>query len=67
LWSTGVYKTVPDALPTAFAVARMIAEVPAVVRVCDGFVGSRMLAQRSRQAEKLHVRKARCCSRSMPS
>ncbi|HMI10012.1 MAG TPA: 3-hydroxyacyl-CoA dehydrogenase family protein, partial [Bradyrhizobium sp.] len=30
-----------------------IAKVPAVVGVCDGFVGNRMLAQRGKQAEKL--------------
>ena len=46
-------KTAPDALATAVAVARRIAKVPAVVGVCDGFVGNRMLAQRGRQAEKL--------------
>ena len=46
-------KTAPDALTTAVAVARKIAKVPAVVGVCDGFVGNRMLAQRSKQAEKL--------------
>ena len=46
-------KTAPDALTTAVAVARKIAKVPAVVGVCDGFVGNRMLAQRGKQAEKL--------------
>ena len=46
-------KTAPDALATAVAVARRIAKVPAVVGVCDGFVGNRMLAQRGKQAEKL--------------
>jgi len=46
-------KTAPDALVTAVAVARKIAKVPAVVGVCDGFVGNRMLAQRGKQAEKL--------------
>ncbi len=46
-------KTAPDALVTAVAVARRIAKVPAVVGVCDGFVGNRMLAQRGKQAEKL--------------
>lgn len=46
-------KTAPDALLTAVAVARKIAKVPAVVGVCDGFVGNRMLAQRGKQAEKL--------------
>jgi 3-hydroxyacyl-CoA dehydrogenase len=46
-------KTAPDVLNTAVAVVRRIAKVPAVVGVCDGFVGNRMLAQRSKQAEKL--------------
>src|SRR5260370_1684051 len=46
-------KTAPDALTTAVAVARRIAKVPAVVGVCDGFVGNRMLAQRGKQAAKL--------------
>jgi 3-hydroxyacyl-CoA dehydrogenase len=46
-------KTAPDVLTTAVAVARRIAKVPAVVGVCDGFVGNRMLAQRGKQAEKL--------------
>jgi 3-hydroxyacyl-CoA dehydrogenase len=46
-------KTAPDALMTAVSIARKIAKVPAVVGVCDGFVGNRMLAQRGKQAEKL--------------
>jgi len=46
-------KTAPDALLTAVSIARKIAKVPAVVGVCDGFVGNRMLAQRAKQAEKL--------------
>jgi 3-hydroxyacyl-CoA dehydrogenase len=46
-------KTAPDALMTAVAVARKIAKVPAVVGVCDGFVGNRMLAQRIKESEKL--------------
>ncbi len=46
-------KTAPDALVTAVNIARKIAKVPAVVGVCDGFVGNRMLAQRGKQAEKL--------------
>jgi 3-hydroxyacyl-CoA dehydrogenase len=46
-------KTAPDALMTAVAVARRIAKVPAVVGVCDGFVGNRMLAARGKQAQKL--------------
>ncbi len=46
-------KTAPDALVTAVAIAKRIAKVPAVVGVCDGFVGNRMLAQRGKQGEKL--------------
>jgi 3-hydroxyacyl-CoA dehydrogenase len=46
-------KTAPDALMTAVSIARKIAKVPAVVGVCDGFVGNRMLAQRGKQSEKL--------------
>src|SRR5260221_549641 len=46
-------KTAPDALTTAVAVARKIAKVPAVVGVCDGFVGNRMLAQRIKESDKL--------------
>ena len=46
-------KTAPDALVTAVSTARKIAKVPAVVGVCDGFVGNRMLAQRGKQSEKL--------------
>ncbi|MCK1626280.1 enoyl-CoA hydratase/isomerase family protein [Bradyrhizobium sp. 160] len=46
-------KTAPDALVTAVSIARKISKVPAVVGVCHGFVGNRMLAQRSKQAEKL--------------
>jgi 3-hydroxyacyl-CoA dehydrogenase len=42
-------KTAPDALTTAVSIARKIAKVPAVVGVCDGFVGNRMLARRSRE------------------
>lgn len=46
-------KTARDALVTAVTIARKIAKVPAVVGVCDGFVGNRMLAQRGKQSEKL--------------
>ncbi|MGN6114100.1 MAG: 3-hydroxyacyl-CoA dehydrogenase NAD-binding domain-containing protein, partial [Nitrobacter sp.] len=45
-------KTAPDALMTAVAIATKIAKVPVVVGVCDGFVGNRMLAARSKQSEK---------------
>ncbi|HVV42720.1 MAG TPA: 3-hydroxyacyl-CoA dehydrogenase NAD-binding domain-containing protein [Nitrobacter sp.] len=46
-------KTAPDVLMTAVAIAKKIAKVPVVVGVCDGFVGNRMLAARSKQSEKL--------------
>src|SRR5262249_33894474 len=46
-------QTAPDALTTAVAIARRIAKVPVVVGVCHGFVGNRMLTQRTRQVEKL--------------
>jgi 3-hydroxyacyl-CoA dehydrogenase len=46
-------KTAPDALLTAVSIAKKIAKVPVVVGVCDGFVGNRMLAARSKQSEKL--------------
>jgi len=46
-------KTAPDALMTAVAIAKKIAKVPAVVGVCDGFVGNRMLAARGKQSDKL--------------
>ena len=45
-------KTAPDVLMTAVAIAKKIAKVPVVVGVCDGFVGNRMLAARSKQSEK---------------
>src|SRR5437870_3504360 len=38
---------------TAMAVGRRIGKVPVLVGVCHGFVGNRMLHQRSAQAEKL--------------
>jgi 3-hydroxyacyl-CoA dehydrogenase len=46
-------ETAPDALATAVAVARRIEKVPAVVGVCFGFVGNRMLEVRHVQANKL--------------
>src|SRR4029078_261464 len=46
-------KTAPDALTTAVSIARKIAKVPAVVGVCDGFVGNRMLPWGGKQWEKL--------------
>jgi 3-hydroxyacyl-CoA dehydrogenase len=43
----------PDAIATALALARRLGKVPAVVRVCYGFVGNRMLARRAVEAERL--------------
>jgi 3-hydroxyacyl-CoA dehydrogenase len=46
-------KTSPDALVTAVALGRRIGKVPVTVGVCYGFVGNRMLARRSVEAERL--------------
>jgi 3-hydroxyacyl-CoA dehydrogenase len=43
----------PDAIATALALARRLGKVPTVVGVCYGFVGNRMLARRSAEAERL--------------
>jgi 3-hydroxyacyl-CoA dehydrogenase len=45
--------TSPQALATAIAVGRKLGKVPAVVEVCHGFVGNRMLRIRSIEAERL--------------
>jgi 3-hydroxyacyl-CoA dehydrogenase len=46
-------KTAPDVLATALAVGRQAGKVAVVVGVCHGFVGNRMLAARSDEAENL--------------
>ncbi|HEY3912584.1 MAG TPA: 3-hydroxyacyl-CoA dehydrogenase NAD-binding domain-containing protein [Stellaceae bacterium] len=46
-------RSAPDAVATALALARRLGKVPAVVGVCYGFVGNRMLARRSIEAERL--------------
>ena len=46
-------QTAPDVLATAIAVGRKIGKVTAVVGVCYGFVGNRMLRARSIEAERL--------------
>jgi 3-hydroxyacyl-CoA dehydrogenase len=46
-------ETSPESLVKALAIGRMIGKVSAVVGVCDGFVGNRMLHKRSAQAERL--------------
>jgi 3-hydroxyacyl-CoA dehydrogenase len=45
--------TAPDALASAVALGRRIGKVPVTVGVCYGFVGNRMLARRSVEAERL--------------
>jgi len=45
--------TSPETLATAVAVGRKLGKVPAVVGVCHGFVGNRMLRLRSIEAERL--------------
>jgi 3-hydroxyacyl-CoA dehydrogenase len=46
-------QTDPEVLATAVKVARRIEKIPAVVGVCFGFVGNRMLEVRGLQASKL--------------
>ncbi len=46
-------KTSFEALATALSIGRRIGKVTSVVGVCDGFVGNRMLARRTTQAEML--------------
>ena len=46
-------ESAPDAVATALALARRLGKAPAVVGVCYGFVGNRMLARRSVEAERL--------------
>ena len=48
-----------EAVARALAIGRTIGKVSAVVGVCDGFVGNRMLHKRSAQAEKLLLEGAR--------
>ena len=45
--------TAPDVLATAVELGRRLGKVPVVVGVCEGFVGNRMLARRTAQAERL--------------
>ncbi|GJD37272.1 3-hydroxyacyl-CoA dehydrogenase NAD-binding domain-containing protein [Methylobacterium aerolatum] len=46
-------RTAPDALATANDLARRLGKLPVTVGVCFGFVGNRMLAQRSAAGERL--------------
>lgn len=42
-----------DTLATALATAKRISKVPVISGNCDGFIGNRMVAKRSAQAERL--------------
>jgi 3-hydroxyacyl-CoA dehydrogenase len=42
-------KTSPEVYATAMKIGRTIGKVPVLVGVCDGFVGNRMLAKRTRE------------------
>jgi len=46
-------KTSKPVIRTAMELARKIGKIAALVGVCPGFVGNRMLAQRQREAQKL--------------
>jgi 3-hydroxyacyl-CoA dehydrogenase len=46
-------KTAKPVIATAMGVAKKIGKIAALVGVCHGFVGNRMLAQRQREAQKL--------------
>ena len=46
-------KTAKPVIATAMKIARKTGKVAALVGVCHGFVGNRMLAQRQREAQKL--------------
>jgi len=46
-------KTNATVMATCMALAKRIGKIPAMVGVCDGFVGNRILAQRGEQATKL--------------
>src|SRR5215468_10126553 len=46
-------KTAKPVVATVMQLARKIGKIAALVGVCHGFVGNRMLAQRQREAQKL--------------
>ena len=46
-------KTSASVMATCMALAKKIGKVPAMVGVCEGFVGNRMLAKRGEQASQL--------------
>jgi 3-hydroxyacyl-CoA dehydrogenase len=43
-------RTLPQVCATAMKVGKLIGKTPVMVRVCDGFVGNRMLAKRTRES-----------------
>jgi 3-hydroxyacyl-CoA dehydrogenase len=45
--------TAPEVINTSMQIARKIGKIAALVGVCPGFVGNRMLAQRGREAQAL--------------
>jgi 3-hydroxyacyl-CoA dehydrogenase len=46
-------ETAKDVIATTMRLAKTLGKVPVLVRVCDGFVGNRMIFQYSREAEFL--------------
>ena len=46
-------KTAPEVIATVMSLARKIGKVPVLARVCDGFIGNRMLHAYTRQANFL--------------
>ncbi len=46
-------KTAKDVIATSMSLAKRIGKVPALVGVCNGFVGNRILFQRNQQAQKM--------------
>ena len=46
-------KTAKDVIATSMQIAKQIGKIAALVGVCPGFVGNRILAQRQREAQKL--------------
>ena len=48
-------KTAPDALATAVQLGTKLGKVPVVVGVCHGFIGNRMLARRTQEAERVLI------------
>jgi 3-hydroxyacyl-CoA dehydrogenase len=46
-------KTAKDVIATSMSLSKRIGKVAALVGVCDGFTGNRMLAQRTREASAL--------------